>query len=72
MTLETFKELQTIYFATLELIIHGQPKPTDSDGDCWRSAAHTILGNFSIFIRIHDPRQTLTETTANDIDRGAN
>lgn len=72
MTLETFKELQTIYFATLELIIHGQPKPTDSDGDCWRTAAHSVLGNFSTFIRANDPRQTPTETLADNIDRGAN
>lgn len=72
MTLKNFQELQTIYFATLELIIHGQPKPTDSDGDCWRTAAHTVLGNFSTFIRTNDPRQTPTETPANDPDRGAN
>ena len=72
MTLENFQELQTIYFATLELIIHGQPKPTDPDGDCWRAAAHTVLGEFSTFIRTHDPRQTLTETLTDHFDRGAN
>lgn len=72
MTLETFKELQTIYFATLELIIHGQPKPTDSDGDCWRTASHAVLSDFSTFIRTHDPRQTPTATPPNNIDRGAN
>lgn len=72
MTLENFKELQAIYFATLELIIHGQPKPTDSDGDCWRTAVHTVLGNFSTFIRTHDPRQTPTATLTDNSDRGAN
>lgn len=72
MTLETFRELQSIYFATLELIIHGQPKDLELDGDCWRDAVHVVLSDFSTFIRNNDPRQTPTETPANDTHRGAN
>lgn len=72
MTLKTFRELQTIYFATLELIIHGQPKDSELDGDCWRDAVHVVLTEFSTFIRTHDPRQTPTATLTDNPDRGAN
>lgn len=72
MTLKTFRELQSIHFATLELIIHGQPKDSELDGDCWRDAVHVVLTEFSTFIRTHDPRQTPPALTSNDLDRGAN
>lgn len=72
MTLETFRELQTIYFATLELVIHGRSKDSDLDGDCWRDAVHVVLSDFSTFIRTHDPRQTFTATLTDNSDRRAN
>lgn len=72
MKLKTFQELQDIYFATLELIIHGRPKDSDQDADCWRDAVHVILSDFSTFIRNNDPRQTPSATITNDIDRSAN
>lgn len=72
MTLEEFKDLQECYYAALDLIIHGNPKLKDDSGDWWRRAAHITLKEFATFIRTHDPRQTLTETPANDPDRGAN
>ena len=72
MTLEEFKDLQECYYAALDLIIHGNPKPSDESGDWWRRAAHITLKEFAAFIQTHDPRQTLTETPANHPDRGGN
>jgi hypothetical protein len=72
MTLEEFKQLQKCYRASLDLIIHGRPKEDDEAGDWYRRAAHITLKEFSEFIETHDPRQTLTETAANHLDRGAN
>jgi hypothetical protein len=72
MTLGEFKDLQECYYAALDLIIHGNPKPSDESGDWWRRAAHITLKEFAAFIQTHDPRQTLTETPANHPDRGVN
>jgi hypothetical protein len=72
MTLEDFKDLQECYYAALDLIIHGNPKPSDESGDLWRRAAHITLKEFAIFIRKHDPRQTSTTAPTDYPDRGAN
>ena len=73
MTREEFAELQKCYYASLDLIIHGRPTDTNGDsGDLWRRAVHITLKQFADFIQLHDPRQTSTETPANDHHRGAN
>jgi hypothetical protein len=72
MTLEEFWQLQRCYRASLDLIIHGRPKEDDEAGEWYRRAAHITLKEFSAFIEKHDPRQTLTETFTDHLDRGAN
>jgi hypothetical protein len=55
MSKDEYKAVQKLWFAALELIIHGRPKDTDESRHWWHEGAVETHTNFSKFLRENQP-----------------
>lgn len=55
MTKEEYKAVHAMWYAALDLIIHGRPKDNDEARNFWHDGAVEIHHNFSKFIRENRP-----------------